>query len=152
MEVEKENRDEQLEIFDTGAADSLKIKKAMADLEIAEAKALKLNTDNALRCRELIYAKTAEDSYRKMFNIIYGTLQVLMSETLPFEFICYKTTGEMREGFVRLYTEIITKGHAAFEEYLNSDYRLVNDIFTIHHKSFSQFLQYDPILFLVAYQ
>jgi len=115
---EMENNANQLELFESSDIDS---KKAEYDARIAKAKAEKLETDNALRNGTLVYASKAEDSFRRIINIVYGTLQMLLSETLPYDLSNFKTTGEIRDGLVNCYNEIIRKGQEALEAELRNE-------------------------------
>jgi len=55
-----------------------------------------------------------------MLNIVYGTLQTLLSETLPYELIGCKTIGEMRDRLVGCYNNVIGKGQEAFADFLKA--------------------------------
>jgi len=109
----KENQGELFESAESDSKDELKAWKVRAE----KAKVEKMETDNALRSGKLIYATTAEESFQQMLNIVYGSLQTILSEMLPYELANCQTTGEIRDKLV----DVINKGQEAFEEFLRAD-------------------------------
>jgi len=122
-----ENNENQGELFESDSEDSEE-SIGKWQFRLVKAKALKQETDNALRKGTLVYAKEAEAGFRRMLNAIYGTLQVILSETLPQELIAIRTTGEMRERLVCAYNDILEKGRLALEAELKKEQEPVNDI------------------------
>jgi len=116
-----ETKENQLELFES-SEEKMDSKEELAkfNARIAKAKAEKLETDNALRKGTLVYANKAEESFQRMLNIVYGSLQVLLSEDLPFELVNCQTSGEIRERLVGTYNDVIKRGQEAFEDYLKN--------------------------------
>jgi len=113
------NKENQGELFESAEADS-KDELTAWKIRSERAKAEKLETDNALRRGKLIYAAAAEESLQQMLNVIYGTLQTILSETLPYEIANCQTTGEVRDKLVAIYNDVISKGQGAFEDFLKN--------------------------------
>ena len=107
-----ENDEIQGELFDF---DSSKEETLKWTAILYKERAIKAATDNALRKGTLVYAKDAEAGFRRMFNSVYASLQVILSETLPSELISIQTTGEMRDRLVSVYNEIVEKSRVVFE-------------------------------------
>lgn len=116
----KENEN-QGELFESEDFDS-KEELLKWRIQTEKAKAEKMATDNALRNGTLVYASKAEDSFRKIINVIYGTLQVMLSETLPYEIINLKTTGEIRDRLVSCYNDVVRKGQETLEAELKKEH------------------------------
>jgi len=123
---EMENNDKQGELFESGLEDS-ELNIGKWQFRLVKARALKQETDNALRKGTLVYAKEAEAGFRRMLNAIYSTLQVILSETLPQELVAIRTTGEIRDRLVGTYNEILEKGSIALEAELKKEQEPVND-------------------------
>jgi len=111
--------EEQGELFEADEFDS-KEESAKWKIRLDKAKVVRLETDNALRNGTLVYASKAEESFTQMLNIIYGTLQTILSETLPYELVNCQTTGEIRDRLVATYNDIIGKGQESFNDYLKN--------------------------------
>ncbi|MDR2554142.1 MAG: hypothetical protein LBC64_01830 [Fibromonadaceae bacterium] len=113
------NEENQGEFFESAKSDS---KDELTEWKIRseKAKAEKLETDNALRSGKLIYADKAEESFQQMLNIIYSSLQAILSESLPHELVNCQTTGEIRDKLVATYNDIIARSKEAFEDFLRN--------------------------------
>jgi len=122
-----ENNENQGELFEFDFDDS-KEEASKWTAVLYKERAVKLATDNALRKGTLVYTKDVEAGFRRMLNVVYGTLQVLLSETLPGELIAIQTTGEMRDRLVSAYNEILEKGRVALETELKTKQESENDI------------------------
>lgn len=114
-----ESNEKQGELFEPDEVDS-KDEIAKWNLRIAKAKAEKLETDNALRNGRLVYADKAVESFQTMLNIVYGSLQAILSESLPYELLHCETTGAVRDRLASCYNEVIGKGREAFENFLQN--------------------------------
>jgi hypothetical protein len=84
-------------------------------------RAIKMATDNALRKGTLVYAKDSEAALRRVLNVVYGSLQVLLSETLPSELIYLQTAGKIRDRLVSAYNEIVRQSREALEAELKKE-------------------------------
>jgi hypothetical protein len=113
------NKEKQGEFFESAESDS---KDELTEWKIREAKAKveKIETDNALRSGKLIYSAAAEEGFQRMLNIIYGSLQTILSETLPYELADCQTHGERRDKLVAVYNDIVTRSKEAFEDFLKN--------------------------------
>ncbi|MDR2555260.1 MAG: hypothetical protein LBC64_07515 [Fibromonadaceae bacterium] len=113
--------EKQFELFNSEELNAIIPKDELLKLKIEteKEKLRKLKIDNELRNGNVIYVDKVNEVFNKVFNIIYGTLQALCSETLPYELINCETVGEMRDRLAKNYNDIISESQKELEASLN---------------------------------
>ena len=114
------NDEKQFELFTPEELNSIpKDELLKLKIEIEKEKLQKMKIDNELRNGNVIYVDKVNEVFNRVFNVIYGTLQALCSETLPYELINCETVGEIRDRLAKNYNDIISVSQKELEASLS---------------------------------